>query len=252
MTADCAGYGVRKAAGYGDAANVRGAPAKKRAGARKGGGPKKSGLFHRLADLYARMEEAYRECASAAGLSCAGCASNCCASYFQHHTHVEWAYLWRGIGEWPEKHRKRLTERARVYLADVRASLSVNEAPTAMCPLNENGQCSLYAYRLMICRLHGTRNILLLPGGRRRIFSGCARFSSLPCAKNPSPQSGGEGRPAPDGEESPGLCPTLDRTPFYAELAALELEFCQKAGRPLARVDLTLAEMIVLGPTQRA
>jgi hypothetical protein len=136
VTADFAGKGARKAGGDGDTGNARDAPAKKRSGARKGERPKRSGLFSRLADLYDRMEAAYRECASAAGLSCASCESNCCTSYFRHHTHVEWAYLWRGIGEWPEKRRKRLAERARACLADVRASLSVNETPAAMCPLN--------------------------------------------------------------------------------------------------------------------
>jgi hypothetical protein len=104
----------------------------------------------------------------------------------------------------------------------------------------------------MICRLHGTRNVLILPDGRRRIFSGCVRFSSLPCASIPSPPSGGGDCPAPAGEARPYACPTLNRTPFYAELAALEMEFCRKAGRPLPRVELTLAEMIVLGPPQRA
>ena len=175
------------------------------------------------------MEDAYKERAQQAGLSCAGCETNCCTSFFQHHTHVEWTYLWRGLNELPDARRKNFVERAKGYVQETRAALAANTPPAAMCPLNEDGLCVLYSHRLMICRMHGTRNVLTLPDGRRQIFPGCARFSALPCSEDDA-------------------CPSLDRTPFYGELAALEMEFRQKAGRPLPRVDLTLAEMLVLGP----
>ena len=198
-------------------------------GPARAGKKNKPGLYARLADLYARMQEAYANCASEAGLTCKGCETNCCTSYFQHHTHVEWAYLWRGLSELPEKRRNLFRQRAEQYVEQARQSIAANALPTAMCPLNEDGLCALYAYRLMICRMHGTRNAFTLPNGTRQVFPGCARFTALPCARDEN-------------------CPTLDRTPFYSELASLELELQKKAGRPLPRVHLTLAEMIVLGP----
>ncbi len=202
---------------------------------RRAAGTKKGpGLYQRLAHLYRRMEEAYNVSAQEAGLTCEGCSTNCCTSYFQHHTYVEWSYLWRGLLELPEKHRREIIRRAENYMREANQALALNSLPSAMCPLNANGLCSLYPYRLMICRMHGTRNVFTRPDGLRQVFPGCARFTSLPC----SDESSRSGTP----------CPTLDRTSFYAELAALELEFHKRAAGPLPRVNLTLAEMILLGP----
>lgn len=193
---------------------------------------KNTGIFTRLARLYSAMEAAYKDCAAEAGLSCAGCGNNCCTSFFQHHTYMEWAYLWRGLQELPEGRRKGFLAKAKAYVEEARQSLAADKLPTAMCPLNEDGLCALYSHRLMICRLHGTRNVFTLPDGRQQVFPGCYRFAALPCAQ----------------EEAGNPCPSLDRTPFYRELASLELEFLKRAGRALPKVDLTLAEMIVLGP----
>lgn len=193
---------------------------------------KGTGLFARLADLYERMQQAYADCAGEAGLTCDGCETNCCTSFFQHHTHIEWAYLWRGLHALDAGRRNLFVERAGRYVEEARRSMAVGTPPSAMCPLNEDGRCALYAWRLMICRMHGTRNMMVLPNGEKRLFTGCVRFTALPCS---SP-------------ENDAACPTLDRTPFYRELAALETEFLQRARRPMPRVDLTLAEMIVAGP----
>lgn len=178
------------------------------------------------------MEEAYEACAAQAGLSCTGCERNCCTSFFRHHTYVEWAFLWRGLNGMDKTERKLLVDRAEDYLTQTRIAMAADVAPSAMCPLNEKGLCVLYSHRLMICRMHGTRNVFSLPDGGQRFFPGCARFVELPCA-------------AP-GQEADTPC--LDRTPFYTELAALETMFLQRAGRPLPRVNLTIAEMMVLGP----
>lgn len=212
-------------------------------GSRSGSGASRRegpGLFARLADLYARMETAYNECSRQTGLSCSGCPTNCCTSYFRHHTYIEWSYLWRGLSELPEKQRALFTKQAELYVRDARQSLAKGVPPTTMCPLNAKGLCALYPHRLMICRMHGTRNTFRLPDGGVRTFPGCARCSALwekqQREREDSPES-----------ELPSL-PTLDRTPFYAELADLEREFTGKSPALLPRVDLTLAEMIVMGP----
>jgi hypothetical protein len=200
-----------------------------KAGPRSKGAKRPPGLYDRLGDLYARMEKAYRESAERAGLSCVGCTDNCCTSFFRHHTYVEWTYLWRGLLALPEERRQRFIDKSGAYLDAAKAGMAAGAVPSAMCPLNEDGLCAVYPHRLMICRMHGTRNRFSRPDGQTRIFPGCVRFTALPHAADET------------------MCPTLDRTPFYSDLAALELAYMRKAGRPLPRVNLTIAEMIVLG-----
>ncbi|MDL2266609.1 hypothetical protein LJC46_01290 [Desulfovibrio sp. OttesenSCG-928-G15] len=220
---------------------------KKASGKNQGG--KAPGLFVRMADLYARMEKAYDASAKAAGLTCEGCPTNCCTSYFRHHTYIEWAYLWRGLSALPDKECKRLVARAEQYLQEAGQTLALGGVPTAMCPLNERGLCVLYPYRLMICRMHGTRNVFSLPDGTQQTFSGCARFTAMHGQASGFDGSSASFRADACGSGSPASGPVaLDRTPFYSELAALEREFRLRCARQLPRVDMTLAEMMVAGP----
>lgn len=236
---------ARSEAGQGGGRKKTSGPARRKAG--------EAGLFTRMQNLYTAMEEAYRACADQAGLSCAGCERNCCTSFFRHHTYVEWAFLWRGLNALDEEGRKLITVRAKDYMEQTRAALASGDTPFVMCPLNEKGLCVLYSHRLMICRMHGTRNFFTLPDGGQRVFPGCVRFAELPCARpdaagaqNAAGAQDVTGAPDASGAQEP--CPSLDRTPFYTELAALETLFLQRAGRPQPRVNLTIAEMILLGP----
>ncbi len=192
------------------------------------------GVFARLGNLYERMSSAYGETAAKAGLSCEGCQQNCCYSYFQHHTYIEWSYLWRGMNELPQERRDSYLQRAHEAVRQYQHSLSMGLPPSVMCPLNDDGLCGVYKHRLMICRMHGTRNMLLRPDGQRQLFRGCYRFCGLTDGQ-------------PDEE-----VPTLDRTLFYRRLAELEMEHCAgkgtAQGRAAPRVSLTLAEMLVYGP----
>jgi hypothetical protein len=99
-----------------------------------------------------------------------------------------------------------------------------------MCPLNDNGLCQLYEYRLMICRMHGVPNSFVRPDGKRISFPGCFRCQELGL----------------DLEE----VPVLERTRFYQELASLEIAFAGSKSKDLSKVNLTLAEMLVKGPPQ--
>lgn len=185
-------------------------------------------LYRKLANLYGRMVEGYDQVAQEVGHTCAACPKNCCTSYFQHHTYIEWAYLHQGLKQLPEERRADYVERARAYVEETRAALARGEVPAAMCPLNDEGSCGLYEHRLMICRMHGVPNTLQPPRGPRRDFPGCWRFQqSAANATNVT---------------------ALDRTPYYKELAALEQALLGKKIGRLPRVDLTLAEMIVAGP----
>ncbi|MGE4443006.1 MAG: hypothetical protein AB7D27_16200 [Desulfomicrobium sp.] len=187
-----------------------------------------SQAFRKLAVLYADMQSRYSGHAQALGLTCDKCPQNCCTSFFQHHTHIEWAYLLHGLSELPEPRRTLYEERSRAYVRDAAEALSRGERPSIMCPLNDDGRCGVYAHRLMICRLHGVPNRLRYPDGRTVDFPGCFRSQEL-CA----------------GKES---FPVLDRTALYTRLMELEVQFVgPRRIRALPRVDLTLAEMIVRG-----
>ena len=80
--------------------------------------------FAALADLYAEMESAYEQVAVRLAFSCEGCPDNCCDSYFQHHTYLEWAYLWQGLSELPAERQAVYQARAREAVASYRTALS--------------------------------------------------------------------------------------------------------------------------------
>ncbi|MDA8160899.1 MAG: hypothetical protein M0T76_09280 [Desulfobacteraceae bacterium] len=182
--------------------------------------------FAALADLYAEMESAYEQVAVRLAFSCEGCPDNCCDSYFQHHTYLEWAYLWQGLSELPAERQAVYQARAREAVASYRTALSQGERPQVMCPVNDHGRCGLYRHRLLICRLHGAPASLTSPNGQRRQFPGCFRCQEL----------------------TQGLSdvPTLDRTRFFKTMVRLEQEFLGARSRP--RVKMTLAEMLLERP----
>ncbi|WP_320170968.1 hypothetical protein [Maridesulfovibrio sp.] len=185
-------------------------------------------VFRKLDALYDRMASAYAETSAKIGLSCEGCEDNCCTSYFQHHTYVEWLYLWQGLDKLPEAKRREYIERSEDYVRNAKAMLESGMRPKIMCPLNDNGLCGVYKHRLMICRMHGVVNTLLQPNGRRLSFPGCFKCQELT-----------------SGMEN---VPVIDRTPLYRELVGLEMGLLGNKIRTLPKVDFTLAEMIVMGP----
>jgi Fe-S-cluster containining protein len=185
-------------------------------------------LFQELANLYLKMEAAYDLTATEIGLSCQGCPDNCCRSFFQHHTYIEWAFLWEGIRACSDKRRKAFLERGRDYVGQTQLLLTQGKPPRILCPLNEEGLCQAYEHRLMICRMHGVPNCFVRPDGKTMRFPGCMRCQELYA----------------DLAE----VPTLDRTPFYKDLASLEMAFVKSKRRTVPKVRLTLAEMLVQGP----
>lgn len=185
-------------------------------------------LAAQIADLYDRMEKAYDIVASQLDFACDGCPDNCCDSYFQHHTYVEWAYLWVGLMELEPARRKGMENRAAEYAAACEAALARGERPQVMCPLNEAGRCGLYRHRLMICRMHGVPSSLTFPNGKTQKFPGCFRCQELVA-----------GRPA---------APTVERASLFRELVALEQELLGENQGVLPKVKKTIADMILLGP----
>lgn len=183
----------------------------------------RAALFRRLEAVYKRMQKAYDATVGDTGFTCADCENNCCTSYFQHHTYIEWLYLLKGLDALPADKREQYMERARGYVHEASMALPRGERPAIMCPLNDEGLCGLYKHRLMICRLHGVPNFLTGRNGRQD-FPGCFRFPK-------------------DADVAP-----LDRNGLYRDLAKIEMDLLGARIRSLPRVNLTLAEMMVQGP----
>jgi len=190
-----------------------------------------SAMSTKIADLYQRMEQAYDIVARQLAFTCEGCPDNCCDSYFQHHTYVEWAYLWEGLMALEPTRRKVIENRAAEYAAACEAALSRGERPRIMCPLNEEGRCSLYLHRLMICRMHGVPSSLTFPNGQTKKFPGCFRCQEIV------------------GDRQ--VVPTVERAPLFRELVALEQELLGDQQNQMPKVKKTIAEMILLGPPRR-
>ncbi|MDH4322239.1 MAG: hypothetical protein OEV73_12180, partial [Desulfobulbaceae bacterium] len=123
-------------------------------------------LTAKIADLYRRMEAAYDRVAAELAFSCQGCPDNCCDSYFQHHTYIEWAYLWDGVTALPEGRRTELLNRAKTYVEGCEKALAKGERPQVICPLIDDNLCTLYRHRLMICRMHGVPSAMTRPDGQ--------------------------------------------------------------------------------------
>ncbi|TIH17346.1 hypothetical protein D0S45_06725 [Marinifilum sp. JC120] len=185
-------------------------------------------VFRKLDALYGRMASVYADTSAKIGLSCEGCEENCCTSYFQHHTYVEWTYLWQGLNKLPEDKRNEYIRRSEDYVHNTKAMLDNGMRPKIMCPLNDDGLCGVYKHRLMICRMHGVVNTLRQPNGRQLSFPGCFKCQEL--------------------TKDMDNVPVVDRTPLYKELVGLEMGLLGNKIRTLPKVDLTLAEMIVMGP----
>jgi len=183
----------------------------------------------RVAKLYHDMEEAYDRTAKALDFSCSGCPDNCCDSFFLHHTYTEWAYLWHGLKSLEAGRLKAITDQASRYVINSEAALAKGERPTIMCPLNTEGLCSVYPYRLMICRLHGVPASFMRPDGQKLAFPGCFRCQEHVAADRNS------------------IAP-LDRTGFFRRLVELEIGLLGSKRMTAPKVKLTIAQMIVKGP----
>lgn len=185
-------------------------------------------LSCRTAALFVEMEESYNRLAAALDFSCRDCPDNCCDSYFQHHTYLEWAYLWQGARALPQDRLDRILQLAGDHILRSEKALARGEQPREICPLNEAGRCCLYSHRLMICRLHGIPAAMTRPDGQQFNFPGCFRCQELVKQQK---------KPA-----------VMDRTGYFQRMVELEMALLGDRQRGLPRVKLTLAQMLVMGP----
>ncbi|MDH3328496.1 MAG: hypothetical protein OEM01_04625 [Desulfobulbaceae bacterium] len=189
-------------------------------------------LSRRLTDVYEAIQSEYDRIARQVGLSCSGCSDNCCDSYFLHYTYAEWAYLWEGIQDLDQEERDRITGRSKQYIEESRGCIARGKRPQQMCPLNNDGLCTLYAHRLMICRLHGIPATMTRPDGKMLRFPGCFHCQEI---------VGGS-------YEQENDVPVMDRTRLLSKVAAIESELLGGKRHLFPKVKRTIAEMIVEGP----
>ncbi|MEJ2134555.1 MAG: hypothetical protein P8X86_04835 [Desulfofustis sp.] len=188
------------------------------------------GLAEELRVLYEDMERAYDNVAQQLGHGCDGCPDNCCDSYFLHHTYIEWAYLWQGLAALPEDRRQTLLSRAEAY----ERQAQMEQRPKLMCPLNEEGRCSLYAHRLMVCRTHGVPASMTRPDGRQLKFPGCFRCQELV-----------ESKAIAEDE-----LPLMERTELLSRLVVLEQKLLGGKRHMAPKVKRTISSMLIGGPPE--
>ena len=180
-------------------------------------------FFDRLQRLFGAMDRQYTLTATYYGFHCNGCEDSCCRTRFYHHTYLEYLYLRAGLNQLSLPRQREIQSRA---VEVCRGTANTDEKATPvrrMCPLNFDGLCTLYAYRPMICRLHGISHELRKPGQNTIRGPGCGMFD-LRCSNMKYRK--------------------FDRTPFYFEMAKLESELKAAVGLS-GRVKMTIAEMII-------
>jgi hypothetical protein len=173
--------------------------------------------------LFAQMDAAYDGAAQKAGFVCNGCEDNCCRTRFYHHTLVELLYLQTGLAAMSPVQQHRIRDRAQAAARQMEALECDGRPVRVMCPLNEQGRCTLYAHRPMICRLHGIPNLVRRPDGHILNGPGCDDYY-LQCGP-----TGGD---------------PLDRTPLYTAMADIERRLRERLGFN-SRIKLTVARMIL-------
>jgi len=179
----------------------------------------------RIRELYGRMGKAYDAAAACYGFTCNGCDENCCEERFYHHTLSEFLYLFGGIRSCDEQTRQAIFSRSRAVAERYRADDAMGRVRRIMCPLNQNGRCSLYEYRLMICRLHGVPYRMRRPDGAVTQGTGCHSIDW-------------------DMSDEKSAACIFDRTELYRELSDIEIDLRQRL-RFGHRIRKTIAEMIV-------
>ncbi len=189
-------------------------------------------LIEQTRILYDDMEKAYDMVAERLGLSCTGCPDNCCDSYFLHHTYLEWAYLWFGLERLSPVKKDELRDRAFRYEDEARKCLVQGIRPRLMCPLNEDGRCSLYRYRLMVCRTHGVPATMRRPDGKELSFPGCFVCQEIVEKK----------------EHVDTIAEVMDRTVLLERMVVLEQTLLQGCRHLAPKVRMTIAGMLLSGP----
>jgi Fe-S-cluster containining protein len=180
-------------------------------------------FFKQLSTLYTRMDTAWTAAAAHYGFHCQGCVDNCCETEFHHHTHIEKHYLLAGLKTLDPGTAEKIRTRAATVCEQREDARKTGATARVMCPLNSQGLCQLYDFRPMICRLHGIPHELQRPGA--------------PAIQGPGCETG-------DPLFSAASYLKFDRTPFYADMASIEMAYRTAIENP-GKIRETIAEMLM-------
>lgn len=177
--------------------------------------------FESIRTLFDHMDTAWDKIAAQYLFNCTGCADNCCQSLFFHHTHIESAYLRHGLDQLAPDKKQAILGRAKTYCEKTFDQTGAPKSLKLFCPANENGRCLVYDYRPMICRLHGLPHELTRPGFPPVRGPGCSagKFNEKPYIK-------------------------FDRTPFYQQMARIEIVF-RRTAHKTGKIKQTIAQILV-------
>jgi len=174
-----------------------------------------------LIDLYSQMDTTWDKIASEYHFLCSGCKDSCCQSLFFHHTYIERTYFLHGFSKLSQDKKEIILDRAKTYCQTTFTKNSEIKTLKIMCPVNENGNCSLYSYRPMICRLHGLPHELRKPGHPPVKGKGCdtGQFEGKPYLK-------------------------FDRTLYYQKMAQIETQFRYSSNKK-GKIKETIAQILI-------
>ncbi len=180
-------------------------------------------LIPRLAELYQNIDSTYEAVVDEVGFSCGGCDGVlCCTVDLSLHTLIEMLYLRRGLNSLGTSRQQTILQRCRQMVQDKQEDPRGTAYRSAVCALNFEGLCSLYEFRPMICRLAGVPHLIARPDATTVESGGCVRYENEILPQYPGTR--------------------IDRTQFYRDMAAIEMEIVRHRGsRTEAR---TIAEAL--------
>jgi hypothetical protein len=186
-------------------------------------------LIPRITVLYQKIDSTYAAVAEKIDLTCKGCDGvMCCTVDLTLHTFIEMFYLRQGFHSLDPFMQSEILTKSRRMVSAKRQAPNGDDYRSAVCALNFAGACVLYEYRPMICRLAGIPHFFVRPDGSKLKSGGCKKFDETVPAKNTGP--------------------ILDRTEFYREMAAMEIEAVRARGERTKK--LTIAETLVSDVTK--
>ena len=181
-------------------------------------------LIPRIRELHRKIDSAYAAAAEKIGLTCDGCDGIvCCTVDLPLHTFIEISYLRLGFDMLEPSSRSEILTKSRWIVDAKREAPYGDRYRSAVCALNSGGACMLYEYRPMICRLAGMPHVFTRPDGSKVESGGCKKFEETFRRQNPEAK--------------------IDRSAFYREMAAMEIEAVRARGRRSEK--LTIAETLV-------
>jgi len=133
-------------------------------------------------------------------------------------------YLRRGFNALDISRQLEILGRCRGIIKAKEEDALGDEYRNAVCALNFEGLCILYDRRPMICRLAGIPHFIIRPDGKITESGGCIRYHREIQTDRPNIR--------------------IDRTDFYHQMAAIEIEVVRALGRRTA--SRTVAETLGL------